>query len=441
MKNIYYVIDKLGVVHKPEQYLVNKSCSENMNICIRREVLNEDIAPKRVSDYVKNANILGFSWEKNSSIGFINYDYKANLIMKLVQEYARYLVEKIGMPIYEVKGSNFFNLNYPVVQDYASLFGDRLFNFKDKDDSLVMSYDCSYPQFNIASESRVRESKLPYAHFSISDCFRYEQSGECMLLYRNRRFHMPDIHPYFKDVDQAWQWYEKIEDSIKDGFSLANKEYINVAKVSSNENWEKYKDEIVKIAIRNKKEILVDIKNDNQNRYWIVDIDYSFIDSFNQVREIGCIQIDIGNAKRLGIEYINDKGEKKDSVIIHCAIPGGIERYIYMLIDNMSEFPIEFKPIQLRLIPVSDKYISKCVEILNKYPNLRIDIDDRSLGVSKKVKDAHKEYIPHSIVIGEKEINDESLVHEKINSLISNLKIQFPYIRNNWNVMLDSRVE
>jgi len=443
MKNKYLIIDKSGNIINAKEYRGSDACSNEMAICIDREVLNiplkkQDGEPR----YLKNARKLGFSWEDNSSIGFLSYDYKANLILRLVKEYARHLVHGIGLPIYEVSGSNFFDLKHPVVQSYAGLFGDRLFRFKSDYDELVMSYDASYPQFNLAGKYNIQEKHLPFAHFSISDCYRYEQSGECMVLFRGRRFNMPDIHPYFKDIDQAWEWYEKFEDQLKAGFELANRDYINVAKVSSEENWDKYKRNIAEIAQRNQKEMLVEIKMDGEDRYWIVDIDYSFIDDLEQVREIGCIQIDVGNAERLGIKYQDSDQKSHYPVIIHSAIPGGIERYIYMLIDDMGKFPIYFQPVQLRIIPVSDKFIDYTKNLAYKYSHIRIDIDDRKEGVSWKIKQAHEEMIPECVVIGEREMQEGELPAsfvEKVNGIEKSCE-GLPQVPNSIQKMISRRV-
>lgn len=85
-------------------------------------------------------------------------------------------------------------MSHPVVEAYASLYGDRLFNFNAGNKKLVMSYNASYPQFNLAGQYSIKDKHLPFAHFSISDCYRLEQSGECMLFVRQRRFFMPDLH-------------------------------------------------------------------------------------------------------------------------------------------------------------------------------------------------------------------------------------------------------
>lgn len=182
---------------------------------------------------MKIANKLGFCWEENSSIGFVQYNYKADLIMRLVKEYARKLVNEIGLPIYEVRGSNFFDMSYPVVQACAGLFGERLFIHNNDDKQMVMNYDASYPQFNIAGKASINDEAMPFAHFSLSDCYRYEQNGECMLLYRNRRFFMPDLHPYFRDVNEAWDWYPKLEKKLIESSENVSRKYWNVIKVSS----------------------------------------------------------------------------------------------------------------------------------------------------------------------------------------------------------------
>jgi threonyl-tRNA synthetase len=170
MKNIYLIINKKGEIYEPKEYLKLKECSNEMKICIKREVLGEKWEVKNECKNINIANKLGFNWEKNSKIGFLSYDYKADLIKRLVEGYARNLVMELDFPIYEVKGSNFFDLKHPVVKAYAGLFGNRLF----QSNNMVMSYDASYPQFNIASKLNIKERDLPFAHFSISDCYRYE---------------------------------------------------------------------------------------------------------------------------------------------------------------------------------------------------------------------------------------------------------------------------
>ncbi len=408
MENEYKIVKRNGDIIDAESYLKSPNHQNDFSVFVEREALGKSAqADGAKSDYLSYAQKLGFDWEANADAGFAQYDYKANLIMRLVKDYARMLVHDIGFPIYEVSGSNAFDMSHPVVEAYAKLYGDRLFQFESGKKKIVMSYDASYPQFNLASKAAINHRHLPFAHFSIADCYRYEQSGECMLLHRQRRFYMPDLHPYFKDVAEAFAWYPKIERQLLGAAKEIGVDYHIVIEVSSAEHWENYRAQILEIAKRLDRDVLICIIRDGKDRYWIVNVDYKIIDRLGQSREIGCIQIDIGNAKRLGIEYLDENGKMANPVIIHSAVPGGIERYIYMLLDRFKErFPLWLYPAQIRLIPVNENMVAFCEQIAAQYRHLpvRIEIDDRSASVGKKVKLAHDDLIPFPVVIGEKEM-------------------------------------
>lgn len=409
MKAKYLIIDDKGKVFEPVSFVASNKCSEQFKIFIQREALGNKPQPQsKAPEYLKYANKLGFNWEPNGDIGFVQYDYKANLILRLVQEYARQLNYEIGIPLYEVRGSNIFDMSHPSVQAYAKLFGDRLFQFKSGKKQVVMGYDASYPQFNLAKKYQLSYKDLPFAHYSISDCYRHEQSGECMMLYRIRRFYMSDIHPYLKNVDEAFKWYPRIENQIVKAANELGREYHVLAEIGSEVFWDQYKDKIAEIAMAGQRNLLVKIHRDNKPRYWIANIDYKIIDKFGQSREIACIQIDVGNAKRLEIEYIDKDNNIQHPIIIHSAVPGGIERFIYMMIDNFPKsFPLWVHPIQIRLIPVADRFIKFCNDLHQKHAGLpvRMDIDDRKESVGKKIAKAKADLIPFAVVIGEKEVN------------------------------------
>lgn len=410
MENKYLVVRKSGEIESIENYLAKNSGGE-FDVFVRREALGENIkSDGSESYYLSYAQKLGFNWEPNADAGFVQYDYKASLIMRLVKEYARELVNKIGFPICEMQGSNIFDLSHPVVEAYAKLYGDRLFQFPSGKKQVVMSYDASYPQFNLANKYNLNYRQLPFGHFSISDCYRYEQSGECMLMYRQRRFFMPDLHPYFKNLDEAFAWYPKIEKQLLNAAEEVGVNYQVVIEVSSEKNWEQHKDKILEVAKNLNRDVLVAIIQDGKDRYWIINVDYKIIDKLGQSREICCIQIDVGNASRLNIQYVDENGSKVNPVIIHSAVPGGIERFLYMLFDDYkNRFPLWLMPAQIRLIPVNQNLVADCEKLIEQYCHLpvRIEIDDRAESVSKKIKQAHEDLIPFPVVIGEKEISSQ----------------------------------
>jgi threonyl-tRNA synthetase len=286
------------------------------------------------------------------------------------------------------------------------LYGDRLYQFKSGSKNVVLSYDASYPQFNLASQYSLSYRQIPFAHFSISDCYRHEQSGECMLLYRQRRFYMPDLHPYFKNVEQAFEWYPAIQKQLLEAARSVNRDYHVCIEVASEKAWMNYQEHLARIARGLNHDILCVVNHDDKDRYWIINADYKFIDKLGQSREVCCIQIDEGNASRLGISYVDSNGQKKAPIIIHAAVPGGIERFVYMMFDDFPHsFPLWMYPVQLRLLPVNQNHLALCqrlVEELKPFP-IRVEIDDRPESIGKKIKLCHQDLVPLSAVIGDKE--------------------------------------
>ncbi len=442
----YFVLNQNKQVVEIKDYLKQPGINPEFARFIRREALRK-VLVKQSNDkpsYLQYANKLGFRWEPNADIGHVQYDYKANLMRRLVQDYARQLVHELGMPVYEVNGANMFNLNHPVVDAYASLFGDRLYQFKSGDNDVVMSYDASYPQFNLAAKAPLSYKQLPFAHFSISDCYRHEQSGEMMLLLRQRRFFMPDIHPYFKDVAEAFAWFPKMQAKIVEAAKDAGRNYQVVIEVPSEKIYQEYLNYIEQIPKQLGADVLVNILEDGVGRYWVVNVDYKFIDKLGQEREIGCIQVDIGNAPRLNIHYIDKDASKKHPVIIHSAIPGGIERYLYLLFNNFEEqgLPLWLQPVQIRLLPVSAKFVKACRELLAKYQGLplRMEVDDRDVMLPAKLRAAHEDLVPHKIVIGQKEIDSHFAELKQLQKELVKEVASKPFIRREWPAELSKQL-
>ena len=442
----HFILNKDGQSLDISDYLKRSNLDSDFVAFVRCEALGEKPKPKQKEakpKYLNPSRRLGFGWDQNADIGHAQYNYKANLMKRLVEKYARQLVYELPFPIYEVGGGNMFSLKHPVVEAYASLYGDRLYQFKSGKSSVVMSYDASYPQFNLANSAQLSYKKLPFAHFSLADCYRHEQSGEIMLLYRQRRFYMPDIHPYFKDIDQAFQYFPKLQDKIIEAGQAANRQYQVLIEVPSDRIYHEYSQHIKKIPKWLESDVLVIIKNDNQDRYWVVNVDYNIVDALGQPREIGCIQVDIGNASRLGIDYVDKDGNSQHPVIIHSAIPGGLERYLYIMLDNFEAgLPSWIQPVHIRLLPVGDKDIAisqKLIEELSDLP-LRIEVDDRSVSLSSKIKLSHEDLIPHGVVIGPSEAQNNFAELRQLSKRLTEEVNGMPFIKRGWPAELSRRI-
>jgi threonyl-tRNA synthetase len=443
----HFILQQDKRVSPVEDYLQRSDIAPDFAHFIRREVLGEQfVQPSHEKPrYLRYANRIGFRWEPHAESGHVQYDYRANLMRRLVQDYARQLVHELSLPVYEVNGANMFSLNHPVVEAYASLYGDRLYQFSSGNHNVVMSYDASYPQFNLAARAPLSYRQLPFAHFSLSDCYRHEQGGELMLLLRQRRFFMPDLHPYFKDLAEAFAWFPKLQAKIEGAAAEVGRQYHVLIEVPSAAIWEQYRDYIEQIPMERGADVLVNVLDDGIDRYWIVNVDYKIIDQLGQSREIGCIQVDVGNAPRLGIRYIDKAGQSVHPVIVHSAIPGGIERFLYILFDQFEHhgLPLWLQPVHIRLLPVSDDFVEPCQSLVQQFEKLplRVEIDDRNMRLAAKLKAAHEDLIPQKVVIGQREVSDDfAQLHMFVNELVRGLDNK-PFIHREWPAEVSRQIK
>ncbi|MEM2137307.1 MAG: His/Gly/Thr/Pro-type tRNA ligase C-terminal domain-containing protein, partial [Candidatus Methanomethylicia archaeon] len=146
------------------------------------------------------------------------------------------------------------------------------------------------------------------------------------------------------------------------------------------------------------------------NYYWTVNVEYMIVDIARRPREIATVQIDVGNASRFGIKYMGEDGSIRNPIILHTAILGSIESYIYMLFDtalrmDRSALPLWASPVQARIIPVTQDNINYAIKVCNELEanGFRVDIDDTNRSTARKIVDAEREWVPYIIVVGDKE--------------------------------------
>ncbi|MHC1599671.1 MAG: His/Gly/Thr/Pro-type tRNA ligase C-terminal domain-containing protein, partial [Candidatus Methanospirareceae archaeon] len=126
----------------------------------------------------------------------------------------------------------------------------------------------------------------------------------------------------------------------------------------------------------------------------------------------------VENAERYGITYTDADGVRKSPIILHCSPSGAIERCIYALLEKsyldkeegtMPMLPLWLSPTQLRIIPVAERHLEYIEGILPALNGIRVDVDDRDETVSKKIRDAGREWIPYVAVVGDKEVEKQTL--------------------------------
>jgi threonyl-tRNA synthetase len=414
----FVVLTPEGEECDPNEYI---SGSEAFQVMMRKEALREEHEAAERPAYLRLCRKFGLEWEPMSDAGHMRYNPKGALIFDLVADYATMVVNSIGLPVMQIKGTNMFDLSEPAISEHADLFGDRLYTLETDRKSFVMRYAACHQQFAMIRDWNMSYRQLPFGAFEIADSYRLEQSGETMLAFRVRRMNMPDLHVFCKNEDEARDWFLRVHDRIMEETRTLGREYEMLINVSSREAYEKEKGLILDILKREKKEGLIHFYLSGKNFYWTVNIEYVIMDALKREREIGTVQIDVGNAERFGINFTDKDGQKRFPVILHSAMIGTIERYIYTVLDTavqmetegrVGHLPLWLTPEQVRFVPVSDDHLQRTSEIAEelKKNSVRVGIDDSGGSVSKRVRDGKTDWVYYVIVVGEKEMEGNLLV-------------------------------
>jgi len=264
---------------------------------------------------------------------------------------------------------------------------------------------------------------LPLRMAEFGTVYRYEQSGELHGLTRVRSFTQDDAH-HFCRPDQLREEFKSIIDLILYIFKILNFNDFT-AQVSlrdpddkqkyigSDENWEKAERDIIEAAAEKKLETTVVT---GEAAFYGPKLDFMVKDAIGRKWQLGTIQVDYNLPERFDLTYNGSDNQKHRPVMIHRTIFGSMERFIAVLIENTAgKFPLWLAPEKAVILPISEKfndYAGKVLEILNNSDICTL-IDDRSEKIGKKIRDNELKRIPYLLIIGEKEVENETIAVRK----------------------------
>jgi threonyl-tRNA synthetase len=408
----YLILKPDGKTADPEEYGFGSE-EEDVKILVGKEVLKKE-APGGEPRIVEVLKRFGFEWESCSDSGHMRYGPKAALMVDLAGDYAWQSVNELGIPSFSIKGTNLFNLNVPAIKEHAGLFGERLYTIRVDNDEFILTYAACFQQFTMLKDWMISYKQIPFGMFEIADSYRLEQSGETLLGFRLRRFYMPDYHVFCMDMEQAKEMTLKVHKKIHEKVRELGNHYISLYNLTKS-FFDKNRDYMKKLVEVDDKPALLHFVPEGKY-YWVINVEYHITDELKRSREIATVQIDMGNAKRFGINYVDEKMEKLYPPILHTAVLGGIERYLYTVLDaalkkDVPSLPLWLAPTQVRIIPISDKFTEAATRIAEEMEthNVRVDIDDRSVTMQRKVREAEMEWIDYIIVFGQKEMDSGTL--------------------------------
>lgn len=255
---------------------------------------------------------------------------------------------------------------------------------------------------------------LPIRAGEIGLVHRHEKSGALHGLMRVRCFSQDDAH-IFMTPDQ-------IKDEIKGVVSLIDEVYtlfgfnyhIELStrpedSMGSDEEWERATAGLKGALDELGRDYVI---NEGDGAFYGPKIDFHLEDSLGRTWQCGTIQLDMQLPERFELEYTDKDGSKKRPVMIHRVVFGSVERFIGIITEHFAgHFPTWLAPVQVKLLPISDKYMdyTNKVEKIFEENGIRVETDRRAEKIGYKIREARNERVPYIVVVGEKESNDNTL--------------------------------
>jgi threonyl-tRNA synthetase len=261
---------------------------------------------------------------------------------------------------------------------------------------------------------------MPLRLAEYGTCYRYEQSGELFGLMRVRCLHMNDAHIYctkaqffeeFKAVNDMYLKYFKIFgiDKYVMRLSLHDPAKLGQKYINEPELWLET-EEMVRQVLKDTNTPFVEVAD--EGAFYGPKIDVQIWSAIGREFTLATNQVDFAQGRRFKLSFTNSENEQETPLIIHRAPLGTHERFIGFLLEHYAgKFPVWLSPVQVKILPISDKVADYSMEIFKqlKEAGVRVEIDNRVESIGKKIRDAELMRVPYMLVMGEKDAAAEKV--------------------------------
>ena len=280
----------------------------------------------------------------------------------------------------------------------------------DDEDYAVKPMNCPGGILIYQSEPRSYRD-LPMRVGELGLVHRHEKSGQLHGLFRVRCFTQDDAH-IFMTPDQIKDEILGVIKMIDDLYSMFGFKYIVELStrpensMGSDEDWA-----LAENGLRDALDAagLKYVINEGDGAFYGPKIDFHLIDAIGRTWQCGTIQLDFQLPQRFELEYVGADSEKHRPIMVHRVIFGSIERFIGILTEHFAgKFPLWLAPVQVKILPVSDKYMDYAKKIYEMFDaeGIRVQLDGRSEKLGWKIREAQKEKVPYMMIVGEKDETD-----------------------------------
>ncbi len=298
-------------------------------------------------------------------------------------------------------------------------FKDDLFKITTRENRLFAMKPMSCPHHTqIYARKQWSYRELPQRYCETTKVYRDEQSGELAGLSRVISITQDDAHVFCR-ISQAKAEAQKVWDIVHAFYgafgmpvrlrlSLRDPEHPEKY-LGNKEHWDKAEAILREIANGNKTAF---VEAPGEAAFYAPKLDFIATDSLGREWQVATIQLDVNMPERFDLSCINEGGEKERIVMIHAAIMGSIERFLSVLIEHFAgKFPVWLAPVQVIVLPVSDKFSTYGKKVFEKIreARMRVEIRETHETLSKRIREAELMKIPYVLVVGEKEVKNSSV--------------------------------
>ena len=256
--------------------------------------------------------------------------------------------------------------------------------------------------------------ELPIRMAELGLVHRNEKSGTLHGLMRVRSFTQDDAHIFMREdqVMDEIQGVMRLIDKVYAKFGFSYQIELSTRpenSIGSDEDWELATKALEQAVVGLGKSYVV---NEGDGAFYGPKLDFHLKDSLGRTWQCGTIQLDFQLPQRFGIEYIGADGEKHRPIMLHRVVFGSIERFIGILIEHYAgKFPAWLAPVQVKILPVSDKYMDYAKEVAEKLEDadVRVELDLRNEKLGYKIREARMDKVPYMVIIGENEEKNGSV--------------------------------
>ena len=346
------------------------------------------------------------------SAGNVFWKDKGLTLYQNIEKYIR--AEQRKLNYYEVKTPELVSNELWIKSGHWDNFKENMFTSETDNKTFAlkpMNCPCHIVLFN---SQLITYKDLPLRYSEFGKCHRYEPSGALNGLFRVRGFTQDDAH-IFCTAEQIYDVCNETTQLIERVYKKFGFEKIkyNIStrpekSIGSQENWDNAENQLKKVLSDNGKDFNI---LDGEGAFYGPKIEFTLEDSLGREWQCGTIQIDFNLPDRLGAKYKDKDDKNQVPIMIHRAVVGSLERFIAIILENTNGWlPLFITPVQLAVLPVSEKFVDHCKKINEELKDLGVRslVDDSDNKLGYKIRNSVSKKIPYSLVIGEKEIESSS---------------------------------